>query len=143
MAMTVIRRALLSIAIALAVGVSGTNASAIETDGSATVLRGSETNASATERDGSPSVLRGSRPEPQAPLPVPVPAGPPVCPAGSVDEPGYGCVLTGYAGEPDVYEPYFGLDAGFVDIQRHKLRRLGIHSIFRATHRAVGMTNHR
>jgi len=36
-------------------------------------------------------------------------------------------------------------DAGFVGIQRHKLRRLGIHSIFRATHRAahVGMTNHR
>lgn len=79
---------------------------------------------------------------PQVRFPIPVPAQQPVCPAGSVEEPGYGCISSGYAADPDAYAPYLG--AGFVGLQRRKLRRPA-NSIFRAPHQAgqVRISGHR
>jgi hypothetical protein len=75
--------------------------------------------ASSAARTNGPVVLRGSRPAPQPPS-----EGAGACPGGSIEEPGYGCVVPNYATAPYDYGywPYLGLGGGFAGARRHEFR---------------------
>jgi len=100
-----------------------------------------------------PVILRGSRPAPQPPS-----EGAGACPGGSVEEPGYGCVVPSYTSEPFdyVYWPYLGFGGGIVGTRwefRHRFTRrefvhkpvrmrpfsaVRFHPVLRAAHGRIG-----
>jgi hypothetical protein len=94
------------------------------------VIRGSTPVAaqSATGADISPAILRGSPPSAERP-----PSAEYTCASGYDYDPSYGCVVPGYASEPNEYGywPYYGFGGFSFGHRRHGVNRAFVHGMRR------------